>query len=904
MEVTSLAATLRILIVLPQTRNLFKYLKQRYSRSQIGELNSTLKWRSRRISLREKIVYFQRCLDHSVLPRHIYEKVKKLRPRFTSSVGRAFVKSEIDVLQEDLERATRFYKRSFQQISNFLSFFDWIRVSKLLGENGRRIRGNLRKEYIEKLKWQRKQRFGSEELNFASICNLSSIELTVTQMEVLSRGPKFGIPPVVISKEEILSEFELLYNQVESSLSISSLPPLISSERKDAFRAKIATLAQDYCNVKQNKLRFPLGKEHLEAIRELKANDKIVITRPDKGAGIVLMDRVDYVRKMMEILNDTSKFEYIGKCEVCDKTDQNEKALQAFLYRQLKGKKISQVIYDRIRPSGSVRPRMYGLPKVHKGEPVPLRPILSLAGSAQHELARWLAELLEPVLERFSFHCVKDSFSFCDVLRQHGEPGKSAFMCSFDVKSLFTNIPLDETITVCLDTLYRCDDISPPCIEETLLNKLLIRCTRDVEFSFDGCMYRQVDGVAMGSPLGPILANIFLGYCESRISDNMWPDLYRRYVDDTFSLFMKGKEDALKFLNCLNSLHPSLQFTMESEADRKLPFLDVLVFRDDHHFSTTVYRKPTFTGLYTRWDSYCATGRKIALIRSLTVRAKRICSHEHLQNEITNLKSIFEKNGYPPGIINRIIEQTMNPRPPVLTAAPKLVHLRLPWVGVLSSSVQNQIGNAMRKATPWCRLACCFTSRNAFRTFLKDALPMTDLSNVIYLFNCDCGSSYIGRTTLRLCTRMKQHIPTEIIQQDCSSAVVKRGRGRPRKNASPLALQQKDVCTDSVSARTRSKLFRSQDAPVQATSSMVDASVSTEVVNGASDNKMLTAITRHLIDSPPCLKAVSCKLPECFKVLSRARNLQHLKTLEAIYIKLRKPDLCIQKEHVIRVCLV
>ena len=73
-----------------------------------------------------------------------------------------------------------------------------------------------------------------------------------------------------------------------------------------------------------------------------------------------------------------------------------------------------------------------------------------------------------------------------------------------------------------------------------------------------------------------------------------------------------------------------------------------------------------------------------------------------------------------------------------------------------------------------------------------------------------------------------------------------------------------------------------QDAPVQATSSMVDASVSTEVVNGAPDNKMLTAITRHLMDSPLCLKAVSCKLPKCFKVLSRARNLQKSATFKDI----------------------
>ena len=104
--------------------------------------------------------------------------------------------------------------------------------------------------------------------------------------------------------------------------------------------------------------------------------------------------------------------------------------------------------------------------------------------------------------------------------------------------------------------------------------------------------------------------------------------------------------------------------------------------------------------------------------------------------------------------------------------------------------------------------------------------------------------------------------------------------GEDRERVLRLALQHKDVvCTDSVSTRTRSKLSRSQDS-----SSTVDASVSTEAVNGASGNKVLTAITRHLMDSPLCLKAVLCKLPQCFKVLSRARNLQHLKTLEAMYI--------------------
>ena len=180
---------------------------------------------------------------------------------------------------------------------------------------------------------------------------------------------------------------------------------------------------------------------------------------------------------------------------------------------------------------------MYGLPKIHKPEPIPLRPILSMSGSAQHELARWLGEVLEPVLAKCSSRVVKDSFSFCEALRQEGEPMEGSFMCSFDVKSLFTNVPIEETIRICLDTLYRSDDIDPPAIEEALLRKLLFKCTRDVEFSFNNRMYKHTDGVAMGSTLGPTLANIFLGYCESLIPEESWPDLYRRFVDDTFSLF-------------------------------------------------------------------------------------------------------------------------------------------------------------------------------------------------------------------------------------------------------------------------------------------------------------------------------------------------------------------------------
>jgi len=115
-------------------------------------------------------------------------------------------------------------------------------------------------------------------------------------------------------------------------------------------------------------------------------------------------------------------------------------------------------------------------------------------------------------------------------------------------------------------------------------------------------MHKQIDGIAMGSPLCPVLVNIFVGNHESLLFDSTTkPYMYRRYVDDTFAIF-KTENDNEIFYNKLNLLHPSLKFTMEQATDGTLPFLEVKIEKDTNKFLISVYRKPTFIGQYTRLD--------------------------------------------------------------------------------------------------------------------------------------------------------------------------------------------------------------------------------------------------------------------------------------------------------------
>ena len=268
-----------------------------------------------------------------------------------------------------------------------------------------------------------------------------------------------------------------------------------------------------------------------------------------------------------------------------------------------------------------------------------------------------LTGLLSPVFP--TENCAQDSFSFCKEMKEVSS--QNVFMISYDVCSLFTSIPLEETINIAADLIF---SNNPNIrIKKSELKKLFHFATSGTHFLFDGSYYDQIDGVAMGSPLGPVLANLFMGYYESKWLSEFKEAkviLYRGYVDDIFCLFY-SEADADSFFEFLNKQHKNIKFTFEKENKSKLAFLDALIINNNDKFSTSVFRKDSNIGLFTNFCSFTPMTYKKGLIKTLLSRAFKLSSSWQLfHNEIENIKVLLQKNSYPPNMIDEQIKNFLD----------------------------------------------------------------------------------------------------------------------------------------------------------------------------------------------------------------------------------------------------
>ena len=414
---------------------------------------------------------------------------------------------------------------------------------------------------------------------------------------------------------------------------------------------------------------------------------------------------------------------------------------------------LQKVFYQKIYPTAEEVPKLYGLPKIHKPG-FPLRPIVSSIGSITYQASKYLAGVLGRFVGHTQHH-IQNSQEFAEKISDlHVAPGQK--LVSYDVTALFTSIPVEDAITTIRERLERgslIKEITPLSVDQVVALLQFVLTT--TYFTYKEQFYQQRHGAAMGSPVSPIVANLYMEEFERKAltTYHLPPEIWYRYVDDTFT--KQHEEEIGPFTEHLNSIDPSIQFTVEIQQENKLAFLDTLVHVDDEgNTKVTVYRKPTHTDQYLQFDSNHHLQHKRSVVRTLFHRADTIVTEpEDRDSEKQHVKEALQANGYKPWMFNIPPPQV---RLPPDSQERRVFPQPLPYLKGLTE----RLAKTFRKFDT----KVYYKPINTIRSQLvhpKDKTTIDKKCSVIYQIDCaDCDSVYVGETARSLSARVKEHTST------------------------------------------------------------------------------------------------------------------------------------------------
>ncbi|XP_071577748.1 uncharacterized protein [Temnothorax nylanderi] len=738
-------------------------------------INNTLKI----CTARQQLVFLLRCRRHDILPPHILHM--RLDINFRSfSVKRRFVgygerykKAILNLEIKDLNHHLNFLRSDIELILNDLfSLLPEQLLIEFFNSNSHKIaKHNDQQRHNAINKFNRisskhnlyKAFFDNDRTKW--LINIANVNIPDNVAHILSLGDRFGLPVTNLDKKDRLrTTLDTVKNFEYSSYKI---PPAAINVARSSVADSLHRFLNKDLHMKYID-RYILN-EFNNCKKFLKNNQDIFVTKADKGQITVIMNKTDYNDRMKDLLNDNSTYKKLNNDPSKQLTTKLNKLVRSWLDNDI----IDNCDYYRLNCTNGNLPRCYGLPKVHKAGS-PLRLIVSSIGSPLYNIASYLHTILEDTLPKPKSY-VKDSWSFVKIIKDV-TISPDHILVSFDVTSLFTNIPKD---LVLKGIEKRWHFISPHTnfsLPQFLHAVDLILSS--TSFCFNGQFYEQIFGSPMGSPFSPKASDIVMEDLESECLGALDFEilLFRRYVDDIFAIIPRHKLNDI--LDVFNSYHPRLKFTFELENNNSLPFLDTTVIRVGNRLITNWYRKPTFSGRYTNFFSSHPFKYKVNTITSLLDRAILLSDESFHTSNINTVKKILLNNSFPMDLINKHINiriKELQHRRDTENAPKNLFDPRrsfvLPYVKGLGDDIRlmlNKIGLVAVHTVP--KKLDVVIRRG------KDRLDRNSSTELVYRINCDnCCASYIGQTKRHLKTRITEHF-RDIRKDDSNHSVVSKHR--------------------------------------------------------------------------------------------------------------------------------
>lgn len=454
------------------------------------------------------------------------------------------------------------------------------------------------------------------------------------------------------------------------------------------------------------------------------------------------------------MLNDGSTYKLLAT----DPTKEIERKNNSLIKGWVDENMITSSTGKSLKINNSVPPKIYFLPKIHKTG-VPLRPIVSNIGSPTYRLAKYCSQSLTQVVGKTQYH-TKDSWSFAESIRGLRLP-ENHKLISLDVTSLFTNVPIELALQ-CIED--RWNEIEPhTLLPKDEFCKGVRLCLESTYFVHRGQFFKQIEGVAMGSPISPIVANLVMEKLESDVISKLGYQLpfFKRYVDDILTAV--HVDHLTDIVDSFNSFHPKLQFTREIEVDNKISFLDLSVVNMDGTLNIDWYQKPTWSGRYLQYSSHHPSVHKKCVVSGLFDRGLKLSEPILRKKNIKLITDTLCQNGYPINLINDIKASRVN----ILYNGWTYQQLKesrsinnpyrnftvLPYVKGLAE----QISKFLRKYGVRVVYKVMNTTARVF-SHLKDPVPTLDLSDLVYKIDClNCNKCYIGQIKQHLSKRIYNH---------------------------------------------------------------------------------------------------------------------------------------------------